>query len=188
MSILLQPIFWLSQLLTVVLLTGAGVLIAHVVVPKPPTYQRTTYFEFALPPGWGCEREGTETVCRPDGPPPHDAIIIFTAKIRNAEDNLAAYKDHVSKPQKRTERDGVEHTSEVIRYNERAIGEYHWIDALHLGSEAANYYTRYLATTTAQIGMLITFSAHKSVLEERTKEFKACVESLRIHQSPSRYN
>ena len=55
-------------------------------------------------------------------------------------------------------------------------------------SEIANYYTRYLATTTAQLGVLITFSAHKSKLDERTKEFKACVESLRIYQSPSRYN
>ena len=188
MSILLQPMFWLSQLLSVLLLTSAGVLIAYVVVPKPPTYHRTTYFEFALPSGWVCEREGTETVCRPDSPPPHDAIIIFTAKIRTSSDNLAAYKAHVSKPQKRIERDGKEHESEVLRYDERTIGEYHWIDALHMGSEIANYYTRYLATTTAQIGVLITFSAHKSKLNERTREFKACVESLRIHQSPSRYN
>lgn len=188
MNIIFQPMFWLSLLLTAVMLTSTGALIAYAVVPKPPTYHRTTYFEFALPPGWVCVREGTETVCRPDVPPPHDAVIIFTAKIRNESDNLAAYKEHVSKPQKRIGRDGKEHESEVVRYGERAIGEYHWVDALHLGSEIANYYTRYLATTTAQIGVLITFSAHKSKLDERTKEFKACVESLRIYQSPSRYN
>lgn len=188
MTILLQPIFWLSQLVTVLSLTGAGVLIAYVVVPKPPTYHRTSYFEFALPPGWDCEREGTETVCNPAGPPPHDAIIIFTAKYRNESDNLAAYRDHVSKPQKRTDRDGSAYESTVVRSGEHTIGEYHWIDALQFESEVRNYYTRYLATTTVQIGLLITFSVHKSKLEERMREFDAAVESLRIHQSPSRYN
>ena len=188
MSILLHPFFWLAHALTVALLTGVGLLIAYLVVPKPPTYHRTTYFEFGLPSRWICQREGTETVCRPGMSPPYDAVIIFTAKFRNDDDSLEGYRRHVAKPTKRTGDDGREFESKVIHVGERKIGEYRWIDALHFESEIRGYYTRYLATTTAQIGVLITFSTHASKLAEHTRDFDASVESLRIHQSPSRYN
>jgi hypothetical protein len=177
-----------SQVLTVTVLTSVGLLIAYIAVPEPPSYHRTTYFEFALPDGWGCNRDGSETVCFPPGPGPYDATIIFAAKYRNDMDRLDAYRDHVSRPRQHTDANGSIHTSEVISYGDRAIGEYRWIDALHLGSELRDYYTRYLATTTSHIGVLITFSAHKKNANRRLAELETCVESLRIYQSPSRYN
>lgn len=59
-----------------------------------------------------------------------------------------------------------------------------WLPQLGNG-ELRNYYTRYLATVTAHIGVLVTFSAHRSTFEERKAEFDLCVGSLRIFQSPS---
>ena len=188
MSVLREPIFWLSQAVTVTLLSGAGVLIAYLVVPKPPTYFRTTYFEFAVPPGWNCEPEGATTVCDPQGPPPHDAIIVFAGKLRDNNDTRDDYFERLKKPVTRNDAAGKKYQSEVLRCEKKAIGEYRWVDALHLGSEIPQYYTRYLATTTAQIGMLFTFSAHRSTVEKRTKQFQAAVESLRIYQTPSRYD
>jgi hypothetical protein len=187
-NVLRHPVYWCATVATVLLLAGSGVVLAWLLVPKPPTYHRTTFFEFALPAGWACAVEGTETVCRPAGPPPHDAIIIFAAKFRNASDNLAAYRAHVSEPKTGSDAAGATFLSRVERVEEREIGDYRWVDALHFESEIRNYYTRYLATTTAQIGVLITFSAHRSTFDMRMKEFRAGIESLRIQQAPSRYN
>lgn len=179
-----EPLYWLASLFSLLVLASVGLLIAWLLVAPPPSYHRTGYFEFALPHGWQCQREGTETVCRPPDEPPHDAIIIFAAKYRNAQDSLPAYREHLAKPQQNVRSDGKAYYSKILRNEEREIGNYRWIDAIHSESEIPNYHTRYLATITAQIGVLITFSAHQSVAEARFDAFDACIESLRIYQEP----
>lgn len=178
-----HPLFWLAALLTLGALSAVGVLLARWLVPAPPTYHRNSYFEFALPAGWSCERAGTETVCRPPGAPPHDAIIILTAKHRGASDSLQAYLEHLSRPIPRTDGDR-QVPSRVEAARTRTIGRFEWADGLHYESELPAYFTRYLGTVTAQLGVLITFSAHRSVADERLKELERCVQSLRIHQQP----
>jgi hypothetical protein len=176
--------FWLTALASFVLLSLAGGLLAYWLVDTPPTYHRTDYFEFGLPRDWSCRREGTETVCRPPGQPPNDAIIIFTAKYRNEHDTLAAYRAHLERPQENQRTDGTAMLSEVLSVAERRIGNYRWIDGTHVGSEIPGYHTRYLATVTSHIGVLITFSAHSSTRERRMREFEDCIDTLRVYQTP----
>lgn len=184
MRVLLEPRFWLALFASTVSLSAAGLLAARMIVKDPPTYHRTGYFEFALPTNWSCKQEGTETVCRSRGEDHKDALIIFTAKYRNDQDTLAAYTRHLATGRSWTDRDGTSYVARVDSNRERTIGNYRWVDAVHYQSEVPYYYTRYLATVTTHIGVLITFTAHQSVAEQRFREFDRSVESLRIYQSP----
>jgi len=169
-------------------LSACGLLIAWALVPAPPTYFRTSYFELALPPGWRCEREGTEHVCAPATPPPHEAIIILAAKLRNQNDNREAYTRHLLQPREFTAKDGTAIRSDIVHVRELRIGSFTWVDGLHFQSEVPNYYTRYLATGTAQIGVLITFSAHRDSFEAQSPKLEAAIRSMTIYQAPSVFN
>ena len=164
MSLLLSPRYWLAAAGSFTVLSLAGAGLAGLLVPEPPVFHRTSFFEFALPPEWRCQREGTETVCRP-APNPEgktDAMIIFTAKYRADYDTLEAYHAHLAQPRSWEKADGTPVEVTVESNEERRIGRYRWIDAVHFQSEVPGYYTRYLATVTTHIGVLITFSAHRS--------------------------
>lgn len=188
MSTLSSLKFWLALAATVILLSGVGFLISYLVVPKPLRFQRTTYFEFAVPKDWVCDLQGKETVCKPPGNEPYDAIIILAAKYRNQDDTRDAYERHLLQPQVIKLRDGSDHASEVVRVRRASIGNYNWVDGLHFQSEVQNYYTRYLATVTSHISVLITYSYYHKVEPKRVRELEAVVESLRIFQRPSAFN
>ncbi len=184
--IVLHPMFWVASILTAAALAAIGMLLAYTLVERPPVYHRNGYFEFALPAGWRCRHEGTETTCRPSGDGPSDSLIILTAKYRNDDDNLDAYLAHLAEGRRwRDDVSGRQIAARVDSNRIRDIGHYRWVDAVHFESEVPNYYTRYLATVTTHIGVVITFSTHQRVAEQRFAEIDRCVESLRIFQSPA---
>jgi hypothetical protein len=180
--------FWLAFTLVPASLSCIGFLIAGLIVAEPPEFFRASYFEFSLPKGWQCDREGTESICEPKGDPPFDAIIILTAKERNENDDRDDYLDHLSKPKNWVDSDGNQRTSKTIYLRKSNIGEYEWIDGLHRNSELQNYTTRYLATVTSHLGVLVTFSARNEKYEAWNTEFEKTIKSLRIYQYPSVFN
>lgn len=152
----------ISFALTVAILGAAGFAFSMYWTPAPRDPFRTGFFEFDLAPGWSCERAGTEHVCVPPGKPPYAATAIITTKFRGAQDNLDAYEAHLRTPQKSAipGKDAAAR-SEISYVKRRTLGSREWVEGLHLGSEVPGYYTYYLATITAQLGILVTMSVQK---------------------------
>ncbi len=165
-----------------------GLALARFLVPPLPEYFRGANLAFALPEGWISDREGNEIVCMPTGEPPHDAIIILATKLRSSDDHRDDYEAFISKPRILTLPDGEQMESEVIYVRRTVIGGHKWIEALHRNSEILGYHTRYLVTTTAQVGVAVTFSVAESSFEERNRDFEKAITSLEIYQSPSPFN
>ena len=91
-----------------------------------------------------------------------DAIIVLAAKIRKAGmDEIPVYKKHLEKKQKYQAPNGQQVISEPRYVKVVVINSKKWIDSLHLQSEIPDFFTRYLATVEADLGMLITFSVRK---------------------------
>lgn len=173
----------LTAILVFAGLAGAGFAAAPFLVPAPPNVYRTAFFDITLPKGWSCALDGTETVCQSSDPPPHNAIIIAAMKYRNAQrDTLAAYRQHLETPQSQTLEDGTVMTSRIDHLGAITLEGRSWVDATHFESEIANYETRYLATVTVQLGILITFSAHRSSFEAYQPVFEKAVRSLNVYQ------
>ena len=58
-----------------------------------------------------------------------------------------------------------------------SIGGQPWVDSLHLESEIPGFYTRYLATVKADIGVLVTYSINKAKYQNYLNDFEAMVEA-----------
>jgi len=185
--IIKSPTFWMSLLLSLCLLIATGVVIALMLIPTPPNYHRTKHFEFSLPDNWYCEESGRETLCNSTAKEPHNAIIIFAVKYRNTEDNLQTYKTYLASDKEYQTPNGEIIHSDVISVEEKQIGNYFWIDGLHFESEVPGYYTRYLATNTAQLGIVVTFSYHQNAPKSVIDAFSASILELKIYQNPSSY-
>lgn len=169
-------------------LTALGIGLAWLMVPEPPEYLRNSYLEMPKPQGWSCSIEVTEWVCRHGGELSRKGIIIMTAKVRNESDTRALYTQHLLQPRIVATSDGDQLESEVIYVRDVLLGNYLWVDGLHYQSEIPNYFTRYMATITSEIGVLVTFSAHKTVYEELKQEFEESISSMAVHQSKSLLN
>lgn len=142
------------------------------------------YIQFELPPGWQCMLEGSEYVCQSDNADrKKEAIIILAAKKRGPQDSLAQYQAYLKKtktyqlPGAKTQR------SEPKSVTTRDINNQQWVDALHLASEVPGFYTRYLATTKADIGVAVTFSVTKSMYAAYKDMFDAVIKSMRVFRS-----
>ena len=144
--------------------------------PEPlPRFIADT-FEFTLAPAWACDLEETDVCWK--GKPPHEAIAIIAMKRRGPEDNLVAYKEHLSRP--KPDEDG---TPSTIRSVERGtLAGYEWIESVHVSSEIRNYTTIYLATVTSQVGVVATFSIDRDHEEAGRREMDIMMSSLKIHQ------
>lgn len=187
MKLCMEWRFWLAMLMVAGSLALLGGIAASVLIKPPPEYFRASYFEFALPPGWETDREGSEVICSPTGEDSKSAIIILAAKRRHAADSLDDYLAHLSKSKILVIQGGKEMESTVIHSKKIRIGNYQWADALHLNSEVPGYYTRYLATTTAHLGMVVTFSVSKDSYGKLSPEFEKSIRSLTIYQQPSAF-
>lgn len=165
---------------TIAALAGAAWLTSWLIAPGPPPKRFITdIFELDLAPGWSCDLDETEYVCR-KGRPPTASIAIIAMKRRNAEDNLDAYEDHLRHPQANP--DGT--VPELRSLKRRRLVNHEWVEGVQLSSEIANYVTVYLATTTSQVGVLATFSFHKDRETEERKDIDFMMSSLKIHQLP----
>jgi len=180
--------FWIasigSLLAVLAILTVAGVAVIELTVSRPPDPFRTGSFEFNLAPGWWCDTEGAEYVCYPGGKPPYSAIAIMAVKERGADDNLSAYERHLREPKARAGKAGGGTTSSTVVYVKRIkLGHTEWIEALHRGSEDANYHTYYSATDTSHLGIVVTISANKDHESTYVAQFKEMMSSLYVYQN-----
>jgi hypothetical protein len=148
------------------------------------------FIEFQLPEKWECQLDGTEWVCQStDEQKKRDAIIVLAAKIKKAGmDELPVYKAHLEKPQQYQSLSGETITSEPRYVKELDISGKTWIDSLHLQSEIPDFYTRYLATVEADLGILVTFSVRKDKYEEYAPDIENMVKSLRAFRKAGDVN
>ena len=165
----------ITKILTIGLFVFIGSFVEAKVFSNP-------YISFQIPDDWNCLSEKTEWVCR-NKKQKHskEAVIMLTSKQANlAKDNLATYTKHLQQPQLIYSRDKKVLTSKVIHVKPTRINGQQWIDGWHLNSEVPNYYTRYLATARNGLGILVTFSAHKSKYTQYNRTFFSAIHSLRI--------
>lgn len=143
---------------------------------------KNVYVSFELPDAWDCALEGTEWVCRNNKNPQaaREAIIILTAKEAGPVDNANAYFAHLSAVRTLTGANGTPSQSKILQVKTRVISNHPWVDAMHLGSEISNYYSRYLATTKDALGILVTLSAHRLHYKKYANDFYRAVESLKV--------
>jgi hypothetical protein len=167
---------------TVVILAGAGYAITEVSVRQPRDPFRTGSFEFDLASGWWCELEGSEYVCEPPGKPPHATIAIIAIKERGADDNLKAYENHLRQPKPPDGKAGSGTMSVVSWVKRIKLGNAEWVEALHVGSEATNYDTYYLATSTSHLGILVTMSVHRDQRSTYVGQLTQMMSSLNVYQ------
>ncbi|MBT4792635.1 MAG: hypothetical protein HON90_13765 [Halobacteriovoraceae bacterium] len=139
------------------------------------------YAEFELPAGWTCIIEGSEWVCQSeDKDRKKEAIIILAAKKRGAQDTLGEYQAYL-KQTKTYQLPGAKmQRSEPKTVQTNKINGQTWVDALHLASEVPGFYTRYLATVKADIGVAVTFSVTKSLYNAYKGIFDNVIASMRI--------
>jgi hypothetical protein len=148
------------------------------------------FIEFQLPDKWECQLDGTEWVCQStDEQKKRDAIIVLAAKIKKpGMDDLPVYKAHLEKPQQYQSLSGEAITSEPKYVKDLDISGHPWIDSLHLQSEIPDFYTRYLATVEADLGILVTFSVRKDKYDEYGPDIDSMVKSLRDFRKPGALN
>jgi hypothetical protein len=122
-----------------------------------------TYVSFDIPDDWQCRLEETEFVCKPPAGPDgkYSMIVILTAKEVGSMDSPQLYIQHLQ--DEVATKSGVE---TVQAPTSTLIGQVIWLDAIYWNSEVPNYKTRYLARTEGNLGVLVTFSAHRSVADE----------------------
>ena len=139
------------------------------------------YTEFELPPGWECFLEGTEYVCQSENADrKKEAIIILAAKKRGNQDTLVEYKKYLQGSRTYTLPGNKKQVSEPKSVKQTRINNHQWVDALHLASEVPGFYTRYLATVKAGIGVAVTLSVTKNMYEAYKGIFDKVIASLRV--------
>lgn len=176
----------LAAIATATLVFGAlavgGLAVANFLMPAPANIYRTSIYDITLPKGWTCRMEGSELVCTPPELP-HHAVLIATMKYRDTtRDTLEAYSAHLENPIALDLPDGKTMTSTVEQVGSTVINGRTWVEATHLNSEVKNYRTHYLATLTAQIAILITFSSYRDEFEIYQPVLKQMVSSINIYQ------
>lgn len=134
-----------------------------------------------MPPSWECKLDGTEWICISQyAKQAKEAIIVLTAKEMGPNDSLINYETKLKIPRTLADKTGKIVPSKVLQVKQRMINNHPWVDSMHLGSEIASYYTRYLATVKDKIAILVTFSAHQEHYTKYSADFLKAVESLRV--------
>lgn len=135
------------------------VLVNLISAPAVAKRFENSYISFDVPDNWTCGKEDDDYVCSPplDANGKKNMIAILTAKFAGPGDSPQLYKDHL---QQLGTKQGVKVD---VAPDDTLIGQFMWIDATLENTEIKNYSTRYLARTEGDIGVLVTFSAHRSV-------------------------
>jgi hypothetical protein len=149
-----------------------------------------SFVEFELPSAWTCLLEGTEWVCQnqQDAAKKKEAIIILAAKIQGDQDTLEQYMNYLKQPKTYSNAQGKAMTSTVSYAQNKTILDRSWVDSLHLDSEIQGFYTRYLATVTDGIGILVTYSVSKNKYQEYTPQFEEMVKTLKAFRQEGGLN
>ncbi len=143
---------------------------------------QNSYISFTIPDRWNCDIDQTEWVCRSeDGKEAKESIIILTAKEAGPADTFPLYESHLISPIPLKRANGQISFSKAFKKPEYVqINGHKWLDGFHLESEMPNYFTRYLITIKENIGVLVTFSAHKDDYVKYSADFSKTIQSLRV--------
>lgn len=142
-----------------------------------------TYVSFDMPDDWQCVLEETEYVCKPTAGPDgkYSMIVILTAKEVGPMDSPQLYIQHLQDDV------GTKAGVETVRVpTSTLIGQVIWLDAIYLNSEIKNYQTRYLARTEGNLGVLVTFSAHRSVAARAQSISDRIAKSVKVNSFRAR--
>jgi hypothetical protein len=140
-----------------------------------------SFLSFTLPDSWTCVQEGVAWVCSNRGPNlKNGAVIVMAAKVAAPQDNLAFFKDFLSKPKTLITKVGTPMPSSVIYAQERMLAGSKWVQAQHLGGEVQDFYTLYVATVKDKLAILISFSADKVKYAEFNPVFDQAMKSLKL--------
>lgn len=143
------------------------------------------FTEFELPPQWQCNLEGAEWVCQAtEEAKKRDAIIVLAAKLKNEQDSLDQYLAYLKGPKNFTSVQGKTMSSQPKYAKNIEINSHPWVDSLHLESEIPGFYTRYLATVKADIGVLVTYSINKDKYQNYVQVFENLVKTLKVFRKP----
>lgn len=167
---------------------GLGMLLFS--LPASAAKFANQFVEFDIPTSWNCFLEGTEWVCQnqQDAAKKKEAIIILAAKIQGDQDTLDQYLTYLKTPKSFTSAQGKSMTSSVSYAQNKSINDRMWVDSLHMESEITGFYTRYLATVTDGIGILVTYSVNKGKYQEYTPMFEEMVKSLKAFRKDGGLN
>ena len=147
------------------------------------------FVEFELPPQWSCNLEGAEWVCQnADEGKKRDAIIVLAAKLKGDQDSLDQYLTYLKAAKTYTSVAGKPVKSDPKYAKDVNINGQAWVDALHMESEIPGFYTRYLATIKADIGVLVTYSVNKTKYQQYLEPFDNMVKTLKVFRKPGAIN
>lgn len=159
------------------------VFVAALLEPALAKSFANTYVSFDIPDDWQCSLEKTEYVCKPPAGPDgkYSMIVILTAKEVGPMDSPQLYIQHLQNDV------GTKAGVKTVRApTSTLIGQVIWLDAIYLNSEVKNYQTRYLARTEGNLGVLVTFSAHRSVAKQAQAISDQIAKSVQVNSYRAR--
>ncbi len=164
--------------LTVVALVAISFVPATVLAKKKFV---NSYVEFDLPDTWQCNQEGGQHVCQPINPDQRkEAIIVMASKYKGPDDDLKQYQARLEQKRKVKDIKGKEYDSKKQYLRSSFIQGTMWLDSQHENSEVPGFVTRYLATVAKGLGIVLTFSAHKTKFNSYTADFYTMINSIRV--------
>jgi hypothetical protein len=133
-----------------------------------------------LPTGWACQNEEQNLVCLDKTEKSQkNSAIVFSFKIRSAEDSLAVFRDQLARPRTLYQGD-MASPSLPKGVKDRTINSNLWVEGIHIGSEIPEYYTHYLATVSGEYAVLISFSALQSQYQQAMAVLEPVINSLKL--------
>lgn len=154
--------------------------------PSQAKVFQNSYVSFEMPENWNCKSFGTDWVCHSTlAKQQKEAMIILTAKQAGTLDNLDAYLSFLREPRNGLTKTNQSFQSDVIHTKKTFINKQAWVDSLHKESEIPEYFTRYVVTvcctsSSAKLGILVTYSAHKNHYTKYSADFLKSINSLRV--------
>jgi len=143
-----------------------------------------SFLSFTLPDSWICNLEGVAWVCAPKGPKDeNEAVIVMAAKVASPEDTLPNFLAYLQKPKTITSKVGTPVASQIMYAQERVLDNAKWVQAQHIGSEVADFYTLYVATVKEGLAILVTFSVDKAKAKLYNPIFDQAMKTLKITAS-----
>jgi len=168
----------MTKLKTLVLVAASLSLLSFGVSAKKFS---NNYIEFDMPDNWLCRAEGGQYICQPASPTQSkEAIVVMAAKHKGPDDDMERYKARLNEKKEVKDIKGNKYASTVKYTKYTPIKGTIWLDSMHESSEVPGFITRYLATVQKGAGILVTFSAHKSVIDNYNAAFMQMVNSIKI--------
>ena len=142
---------------------------------------KNSFLQFEMPDNWTCVLAGTEWICNPAAKSEsREAVLIVAAKVVGPEDNFEAFQKNLRSPRTIQSRVGTPAKSQVLQVKETKIQGQRWLEALHLGSEIEDFYTRYLVTVKEQLSILISLTCQKPQFTKYSSVFSQILPTIRI--------